>query len=217
MATENYMIGRKRYARPQGILWSENPGTLINGVYVPVGYEINSDTGSEPNTSLFNQFLVLSDHNRSEMQFQPERIETRQRMINGRMRSYHVADKQTMSVSWNLLPSRSYSETPNFNANAIPSYYSNSESSFTKLDNEYTADGGAGGVELLDWYENHKGSFWMFLAYDKYNEFTDDKYDKLGQYNDVVEVFISSFDYSVAKRGSTNHDLWNVSVTLEEA
>ncbi len=208
MATSDYMTGRKRYARPQGILWSENPGTIIDGLYVPVGYEIDADTGSETDTSLFNQFLILSDHNRSEMQFKPERIETRQRMINGRMRSYHVSDKQTMSVSWNLLPSRSYSNTAVFNANGIAS---------TSELTEYTADNGAGGVDLLDWYENHKGSFWMFLAYDKYNNFEEEKYDQLDQYNDVIEVFISSFDYTVVKRGRDNHDLWNVSVTLEEA
>lgn len=211
MATASYMTGRKRYARPQGILWSENPGTIINGLYVPTGYEINSDTGMETDTSLFNQFLVLSDHNRSEMDFRPERIENRQRMINGRMRSYHVADKQTMSVSWQLLPSRAYSENPDFDSTGV--------SEFIRSQDEYTADGGAGGIDLLDWYENHKGSFWMFLAYDKMNKFknAEDPYAQLGQYNDVVEVFISSFDYSVVKRGSTNHDLWNVSVTLEEA
>jgi hypothetical protein len=210
MSAEDYLVGRKRYARPQGILWSENPGTIIDGMYVPVGYEINANTGSETDTSLFNQFLILSDHNRSDMQFQPERIENRRRMINGRMRSYHVADKQTMSVSWQLLPSRSYAENPDFDSNGV--------SELIRSQKEYTADGGAGGVDLLDWYQNHKGSFWMFLSYDKHNKFTgEDKYDKLQQYNDVVEVFISSFDYSVVKRGSDNHDLWNVSVTLEEA
>lgn len=211
MATANYMTGRKRYARPQGILWSENPGTIINGLYVPTGYEINADTGLELDTSLFNQFLVLSDHNRSPMDFRPERIENRRRMINGRMRSYHVADKQTMSVSWSLLPSRAYSENPDFDSDGT--------SLLIRSQDEYTADGGAGGIDLLDWYENHKGSFWMFLAYDKMNNFKNDEdpYDHLGKYNDVIEVFISSFDYSVVKRGSTNHDLWNVSVTLEEA
>jgi len=210
MAAEDYLLGRKRYARPQGILWSENPGTIVDGMYIPVGYEINANTGSETDTSLFNQFLILSDHNRSDMQFNPERIENRRRMINGRMRSYHVADKQTMSVSWQLLPSRSYAENPDFDSNGV--------SELIRSQKEYTADGGAGGVDLLDWYQNHKGSFWMFLSYDKHNKFTDeDKYDKLQQYNDVIEVFISSFDYSVVKRGSDNHDLWNVSVTLEEA
>jgi hypothetical protein len=210
MSTE-YIVGRKRYPRPQAILWSENPGTIIDGLYIPTGYEINADTDSNTSLSLLNQFLILSDHNRSEMSFTPERIENRQRMINGRMRSYHVADKQTMNVSWQLLPSRSYAENPKFD--------SEGKSELIRSQKEYTADGGAGGIDLLDWYENHQGSFWMFLSYDKMNNFknTEDPYSYLGQYNDVIEVFISSFDYSVVKRGSDNHDLWNVSVTLEEA
>jgi hypothetical protein len=39
---------------------------------------------------------------------------------------------------------------------------------------------------------------------------------KLGQYNQVVEVFFSDFNYSVVKRGGSNYDFWDVSVTLEE-
>ena len=105
MATAAYMSGRKRYARPQGILWSENPGTLENGMYVPEGFEKGAYTTESTN---LNQFLILSDHNRSPLQFTSERIEQRQRMINGNMRSFHIADKNTLSVSWQNLPSRSY-------------------------------------------------------------------------------------------------------------
>jgi hypothetical protein len=83
---------------------------------------------------------------------------------------------------------------------------------------EYTSDGGAGGVDILDWYETHKGPFWMFLAYDKYTNFdnTEDPYAHLNKYNQVIQVYISDFSYTVVKRGATNHDLWNISVTLEE-
>jgi hypothetical protein len=31
-----------------------------------------------------------------------------------------------------------------------------------------------------------------------------------------MEMFISSFDYDVVKRGGSTYDLWNLSVTLEE-
>ena len=85
---------------------------------------------------------------------------------------------------------------------------------------EYTADGGAGGVEMLDWYERHTGPFWMFLSYDKFNNFPDDgtssRYAHLSQYNEIVQVYISDFSYTVNKRGQTNHDLWDISVSLEE-
>ena len=55
MATAAYMSGRKRYARPQGILWSENPGTLQNGIYVPEGIEVGAYTNATTN---LNKFLA---------------------------------------------------------------------------------------------------------------------------------------------------------------
>jgi hypothetical protein len=207
MATPAYMNQRKRYQRPQSILWSENPGTLTDGLYVPTGYEVGGSYPEGADSSLIDQFLVLSDHNRSEMDFKAQRIEQRQRTINGRMRSYHIADKLEMTVSWNNLPSRSHANNPDF------SYLTGAANA-----TEYTADAGAGGVELLDWYENHKGPFWMFLAYDKYKNFsgTENPYSHLSQYNQIIQVYFSNFSYSVARRGGSNHDLWNVSVSLEE-
>ena len=210
MATSGYIAGRRRYQRPQAVLWSNNPGTLSNGLYVPTGYEIGADLGAETNPALIDQFLILSDHNRSELNFSPKRLEQRQRTINGRMRSYHIADKLDISFSWDNLPSRSYSTDPNF-SNVGVSTLKGSQS-------EYTADGGAGGVDLLDWYESHTGPFWMFLAYDKYSNFenSSNKYNHLQEYNQVIQVYISDFNYSVVKRGGNNHDLWNISVNLEE-
>ena len=210
MATSAYLTGRRRYTRPQGILWANNSGTLSNGLYVPNGIEVGAST-AETDPDLLDQFIILSDHNRGDMQFNTQRIEQRQRTINGRMRSYHIADKLTMSVSWNMLPSRGYSGLPNFNES---SGVSPSEGSKT----EYTADGGAGGVELLDWYETHQGPFFMYLAYDKYTNLDGQnyKYTGLNRYNQIIEVYFADFNYSVVKRGATNHDLWNISVTLEE-
>jgi hypothetical protein len=205
MATSAYLVGRKRHTRPQGVLWSENAGTLIDGLYVPTGQEIGAN--SSLTTGGINQFLILSDHNRSALDFKPNRIEQRERMINGNMRSYHIADKLTISFSWQNLPSRAYPNVAEFDAVGVADQTT-----------EYTADGGAGGVELLDWYENHKGPFWMFLAYDKYNNFgkNDAAFQHLTGYNEIVQVYFNDFSYSVEKRGRTNHDLWNVSVSLEE-
>jgi hypothetical protein len=210
MATAAYLTGRRRYQRPQALLWSENAGTLVNGLYVPTGYELQGNYDESTDTDLINQFLILSDHNRGELNFTPTRIEQRQRTINGRMRSYHIADKLTMSVSWSNLPSRSYSQDAGFLSTGL--------SPEKNTTNEFTSDGGAGGVELLDWYENHTGPFWMFLAYDKYSNFGKDNedYTHLAQYNQIMQVYIADFSYSVVKRGGSNHDLWNISVTLEE-
>jgi len=210
MATAAYLAGRRRYQRPQALLWSENAGTLVNGVYLPTGFEIGAEVPAETDEALIDQFLVLSDHNRGELQFNPTRIEQRQRTINGRMRSYHIADKLTMNLSWNNLPSRSYYQDPSFSASGV-SPYKNSNG-------EFTADGGAGGVELLDWYENHPGPFWIYLAYDKYSNFGKDDaaFGHLAQYNQIMQVYFADFSYTVTKRGGSNHDLWNISVTLEE-
>jgi hypothetical protein len=165
--------------------------TLTNAKAVPVG-----------------KFLILSDHNRKDISFKPQRIEKRERMINGRMRSYHIADKLTISTSWDMLPSRAFSLNPQFN---------NATGAATGLGTQYTVDGGAGGNELLDWYNSHTGSFYVFLAYDNKSNFeTTGQYGHLAEYNEVVEMFISSFEYTVNKRGGSTYDFWNVSVTLEE-
>jgi len=195
-----YMSGRKKYARPQAILFSENPGTVTeSGKRLPDGYEVGAEEGAN------GSFIILSDDNRGPIDMKVERIEKRQRMINGRMRSYHIADKLTISLSWNLIPSRAYSSSPAFESNG------SSQSS-----DQYTTDGGAGGADILDWYENHTGSFWVFLSYDKPDNFATNKYGRLAEYSQVIEMFASDLSYSVQKRGATNFDLWNISLTLEE-
>jgi len=210
MATSAYLTGRRRYSRPQSILWANNAGTLSNGLYVPNGIEVGATT-EETDPDLLDQFIILSDHNRGEMQFNNQRIEQRQRTINGRMRSYHIADKLSMSVSWNMLPSRGYAGLPGYSETT-------GLSPDIRTTDEYTADGGAGGGELLDWYENHQGPFWMYLAYDKYKNLEGQNYqhNALNRYNQIIQVYFADFSYSVVKRGATNHDLWNISVTLEE-
>lgn len=194
--TKPYMLGRMKWARPQAMLWSDNYGTLSDGWFLPIGTE-NED------------FIIASDHNRKEINITQERIENRRRMINGTMRSYHTADKLTVSTSWENLPSRAFSTEVSWDTsgNLIESISGTTE---------YTVDGGAGGVQLLDWYESHPGPFYCFLSYDKYSNFNSDEYNHLNQYSQVLHVYFSSFEYTISKRGATNHDLWNIAVTLEE-
>lgn len=259
MASTEYILGRKKYGRPQAMLWADNPGTLTSsGLYVPTGTEIGAIA---VDTEIPDAFIILSDHGRSPINISPERIEKRERMINGRMRSYHIADKLKIDLSWDMLPSRAYRDDPQFAQSdtdaVLGSYtdpntldttqpvlvpeYKTGQSRLRGMSGEYTVDGGAGGVELLEWYENHKGPFWAYLSYDKYTNFptteTKSKYNHLAEYNQVIEVYITKFDYSVVKRGQqyiigyeknadgTNilskpiyngHDFWNVSVSLEE-
>lgn len=228
MTTKDYLDGRRKYQRPQAMLWSENPGTLVDGVYVPNGYEINTDLEVVPNDAFYNQFIILSDDNRDAIDFSIDRLERRERTINGRMRSYHIADKLIISTSWNMLPSRAFALDPNFNEETglpnvdTPERQPGTDESFKIIPNitipseQYTTDGGAGGVDILNWYENHKGPFWVFLAYDKYNNFASNKYAHLQEYNQILEMYITDFNYSVVKRGGSNYDFWNISVTLEE-
>lgn len=228
ITNKSYLLGRAKYARPQAMLFANNSGSIVDGYYVPNGLEVKAKTPSGAGDTDLNQFIILSDDNRSELSFENERIENRQRTINGRMRSYFVADKLRISVSWTNLPSRSYSQSPSFaaepgvteelNGQTVEVPQGKSVFSGNQLF-EFTTDGGAGGAELLDWYNKNTGSFWVYLAYDNYPNFGTeaDSYQKLNRYNEIIEVFFSDFSYSVAKRGGTNHDLWNVSLTLEEA
>lgn len=221
MATANYINNRKEYARPQAMLWADSePTTAVTSagktIYVPGGKEVGSATGGVLNNALTdNNFIILSDHNRGPIDFKNNRIEKRERMINGRMRSYHIADKLSISVSWTMLPSRSFANDPLFDTTtgaiglAAPFNRTTGD--------QYTVDGGAGGNEIIDWYENHTGSFWVYLAYDKHSNFTGlDEYSQLAEYNQAIEMFVSNFDYSVQKRGGNNFDLWNISCSLEE-
>lgn len=213
MATSSYMAGRRSYlsgaTRPQAIIFSDNQGTLQNGAYIPNGEE-------------WEDFIILTDGNRSEISMSQQRIEARQRMINGNMRSYWTADKLGLSTSWNRIPSRAYSTAVIFNESdgkieTDPNNYS-----------MYTVDGGAGGVDIVNWYENHPGPFWVFLAYDKFRVNGVENFNRLNGYNQVLKMYFSSFDYSVEKRGGTNQgnmwnnnkavgfDFWNINLSLEE-
>jgi hypothetical protein len=212
VATEqqlNYISSRKKYARPQAIAFTEGYDSSESGILVPTGYEFGSEVADNLET-----FLILSDHNRSNIDISSQRLGTRERMINGRMRAYHIDDKKTIRLSWQALPSRSYSSSPEFMAaTGLPT----TNASRT----EYTADGGAGGADIKKWYDDHVDSFWVLLAYDNYADlegYADiTKYDRLAQYTEAVEMYISDFSFNVEKRGSTNHDLWSVSMSLEEA
>jgi hypothetical protein len=229
LADRDYMDGRQQYksGRPQALIWADKEPTVQNNKLTPVGYEIGTDTTNVSASDLVNnRFLILSDHNRSELGMTIERIEQKRRMVNGTMRSYHVADKTSISVDWDMLPSRSFKNYPSFDNLGRPSLETLTErgepvvpsGSLYATDQKYTVDGGAGGVELLDWYETHKGPFWVMLSYDKYNTFEGSGSErlKLAQYSQRLQMYISSFNYSIVKRGGNNFDMWNISVQLEE-
>jgi hypothetical protein len=106
MDRDVYLKSRKKWIRPQAIIFSNNSNGLINGVPQIDGTERED-------------FIILSDHNRSDISFSANRLENRKRMVNGHMRSYHIADKMNISFSYSLLPSRSFDGDPEFNSNGI--------------------------------------------------------------------------------------------------
>jgi hypothetical protein len=244
--TPEYMGGRKKWARPQAMVWcDEEPSLDVNGKFIPVGYELGSDPTGISASSLRKSFIILSDHNRSSINMTNERIEQRQRMANGTMRSFFIADKLSIDTSWSMLPSRGFKDYPNFNNedtdpsstvdnSGKPQLFAQPYSGGLEVpavpsgskfypQEQYTADGGAGGGEMLEWYENHKGPFWVLLSYDKYANFDNGTVDgnnlarqKLDQYSQAIQMYISNFNYSVIKRGASNFDMWDVSVSLEE-
>jgi len=286
-----YISNRQKYERPQGMLWAEDyiAPTTTNEVLAISGFEFGSDALVANQT-----FLILSDHNRSSIDVSTDRIQNRERMINGRMRSFHVADKIKISTSWEMLPSRRSATYSNFRATisapitsavgdgqtityiatgtaikltvgeyvsisgmSIDGYnktnaeilsvteganttftvsgtttgtptYTDAKITTTEsrtnyyAPDEYTVDGGAGGADVLDWYENHTGPFYVYLSYDKPKNFKSDSnlnngsYARLSEYSEVVEMYISDFSYTIVRRGGTNYVFWDISVTLEE-
>lgn len=213
MVDSTYMQGRKRYARPQALLFSNTPGTVSGGYYVPDGTEMSLSIG----TGIDYDFMVLTDNNRKTFGISYERIEQRKRMINGRTRSIHVADKMKIDVSWENLPSRAFA-----NAAAAQAFYSaTGEEDYDSVaaSLRYTTDGGAGGADLLRWYRDHPGTFWVLLAYDNFHNFQSDEggpWDKMTRYNERVEVYFSDFKWDIVRRGQA-FDFWNVNFTIEEA
>jgi hypothetical protein len=169
----------QKYLRPSLIIWSEDEPDLAT-------------TG--PNAGkwdLGTNYLYISDNNRAELAVSFERIEYKQRMINGTMRSYHVADKKNFSTSWEKLPSRK---------TQVTEYNADTRNKF------------AGGQEMLKWYEDHTGDFWMLLVYDVDSTVATTDIKKNIE---VVNVFFENFSYSVLERGS-DLDLWDIDLSLVE-
>jgi hypothetical protein len=200
-----YIDNRKRWKRPQAMLWSNNPGEVVkSGSYSGATYPLGQE-GVD--------FIVISDHSRAPISVDFQRIENRMRMVNGNMRSYHTADKLAINTSWSLLPSRSYHNKTT---------YAMDGSRTPAGGCEYTADGGAGGVDMMTWYRNTTGPMWVFLSYDNFENYVDEngtpsgnEMEMINYFPDRYQMFFSAFNYSIEKRGI--YDMWNISVSLEEA
>ena len=66
----------------------------------------------------------VTDHNRSDLSIDWERIEKATRMANGAMRKYVIADKRSFDLSWDDLPhSATYTVDLKWGANEMKTFY----------------------------------------------------------------------------------------------
>lgn len=87
----------------------------------------------------------VTDHNRSELSVDVDRIENVKRMANGRLRKFVVADKRSFSVSWKDLPdNRSYTVDGFWGGRDIETFYNANAGEF-----ELRVTNGNGTVETF--------------------------------------------------------------------
>lgn len=131
----------------------------------------------------------VTDHNRSPLSEEVERIENKKRMADGTLRRYSVTKKRTWSCSWDMLPS----------TNEIAGGMT-------------TADGGLAGEDIERIHNTVNTPFRMVLRRGSAKGLpvppaSDDNFY-------IVNVMIADYSKEVVKRGKV--DLWKVSITLEE-
>jgi len=102
--------------------------------YLPRGSAIQvyaRDLYADPSDTT-QAWIKLTEHNRSEISMSIERIEQTQRMANGSLRKFFVADKKQFSVSWNMLPgTRVYTVDNQWGALDLIEFYNSSEGQST--------------------------------------------------------------------------------------
>jgi hypothetical protein len=123
------------------------------------------------------------------MQIESERLEQRERMASGRMRSKYIADKHSFQLSWSFLPTRSVVGGKNV-----------------------VADGYASATDLKNFYNAVTGEFNMKVYAD---DGLGGTLNPTGLY-DEYSVFFASFSHTVEKRGK-DFDIHSVDVSLEES
>jgi hypothetical protein len=80
---------------------------------------------------------TLTDHNRSSIAISYQRIHDTVRTQFGQLRKYHIADKRSFSLSWEMLPETSL----------------------------HTVDGGMGAREMQNFFLEKTGQMFMTITY----------------------------------------------------
>ena len=151
----------------------------MSTIYLPVGSAL-----------YLNSTLKLSEHNRQPISITPTRIEKTTRMGNGTLRKFYVVDKQTLSVSWNKIPSF----------------------------NTYTIDEGYGALDLKSFYEGSAAKASGALSGQSSFDVTI-KYGGTTKTMEMIFTSFSleMVNRNVKQsNGDTPQEFWNLSITLEE-
>ena len=151
----------------------------MSTIYLPVGSIL-----------YFNTTLKISEHNRQPVSISKNRIEKQLRMSNGTLRKFYVADKESINVSWNNLPSFS----------------------------TYTVDGGYGALDIKSFYDgtaskasgalSGRSSFDVTISYGGTTKTMEMMFSSFS-------LEINGRNVKQAT-GDTPQEFWNVSLTLEE-
>ena len=151
----------------------------MSTIYLPVGSIL-----------YFNTTLKISEHNRQPVSISKNRIEKQLRMSNGTLRKFYVADKESINVSWNKLPSFS----------------------------TYTVDGGYGALDIKSFYDgtaskasgalSGRSSFDVTISYGGTTKTMEMMFSSFS-------LEINGRNVKQAT-GDTPQEFWNVSLTLEE-
>lgn len=133
-------------------------------------------------------FRRVSEHNRSEFNERTLRIEQAQRMANGLLRKYYVADKKQWDISWSLLPA-----------------YRNE-----------TTDGAWGAEDIKAFYESSdgQGSFRIKINPTVFSPSLIEQSNGTLSDDYTYTVVFTSCDFTVVKRGLQTY--WNVKLSMEQ-
>jgi hypothetical protein len=134
------------------------------------------------------RFRRVTEHNRAPLSLNVERIESSQRMANGTLRKYFIADKLNLAVSWEMIPS---------------------------FRNE-TVDGGWAAEDLKAFYESDAGRKAFNIKLNP-TVFSTDLVEQTGGAlvdDYTYNVMFSSADFTLIKRGL--QPFWSVNISLEQ-
>ena len=149
---------------------------------------VASRNGLSQSSATQLRFRRITEHNRQPLSINTERIESSQRMANGTLRKYFIADKLILDVSWEMIPS---------------------------FRNE-TVDGGWGAEDIKNFYESSagRGAFRVKINPTVFDPALVQEQDGALSDDYTYTMAFTSCDFTVLKRGLQT--FWSVNISLEQ-